>query len=270
MEKEEDRRLPFLDVQLHRMEDGSLKTSVYRKPTHTNRYLHFNSHHAVSVKRGVIQCLFNRARAITDGAEDIKNEEEFLYTVLGDNGYDRHFVKQSQSHSRRPEDTSQEQPKDTIVLPYVRGLSEDIRRICKRYNIRVALRPNTTIRQSLVRVKDPIPKEQKTSVVYEVPCICGRSYIGEIIQTLKQRLYQHQHADEGGSALKDHAGIEHQILWDETKIIDQSENQQLLLLKESLHIRLRSPERKINRDEGVNISEVWTQTLRSIQRRHRV
>ncbi|KFD48111.1 hypothetical protein M513_11054 [Trichuris suis] len=53
IEKEENGRLPFLDALVIR--DGRrLKTTVYRKPTHSNRYLHFSSHHSRSVMRGII------------------------------------------------------------------------------------------------------------------------------------------------------------------------------------------------------------------------
>ena len=38
----EDGKLPFLDVCLSRESDGSVTTTVYRKPTHTNQYLPFD------------------------------------------------------------------------------------------------------------------------------------------------------------------------------------------------------------------------------------
>ncbi|KFD50757.1 hypothetical protein M513_08413 [Trichuris suis] len=44
VEKEEDGRLPFLDALIIR-EGDRLKTTVYRKLTHSDRYLHFSSHH---------------------------------------------------------------------------------------------------------------------------------------------------------------------------------------------------------------------------------
>ena len=64
---EKDGRLPFLDTLLQRRDDGSLDVTVYRKPTHTDRYLDFHSPHPPQVKRGLVKCLFDRARTITTG-----------------------------------------------------------------------------------------------------------------------------------------------------------------------------------------------------------
>ena len=41
----------FLDVQLRHCDDGTILTRVYRKPTHTNRYLDFSSHHPTMHKQ---------------------------------------------------------------------------------------------------------------------------------------------------------------------------------------------------------------------------
>ena len=53
LEREKDRHLPFLDLNVSRGVQGNLETSVYRKPTHTDKYLAFDSHHPVCHKKSV-------------------------------------------------------------------------------------------------------------------------------------------------------------------------------------------------------------------------
>ena len=44
-EVEKNRHLPYRDILLEHNLDGTISTRVYRKPTHTERYLDFSSHH---------------------------------------------------------------------------------------------------------------------------------------------------------------------------------------------------------------------------------
>ena len=37
---------------------------VYMKPTHTDQYLAYDSHHPKSVKRGIVKCLYDRAKRV--------------------------------------------------------------------------------------------------------------------------------------------------------------------------------------------------------------
>ena len=48
--QKEDKTIPFLDVLLVIQEDGSLGHKMYGKPTHTDRYLHYNSFHHPSIR----------------------------------------------------------------------------------------------------------------------------------------------------------------------------------------------------------------------------
>ena len=50
MKTEKDNKLAFLDTAVLREPDGCLTTNVYRKPTHTDQYLAYDSHHPQSVK----------------------------------------------------------------------------------------------------------------------------------------------------------------------------------------------------------------------------
>ena len=79
MELEKDGSLPFLHTSLTQREDRTLNVTVFRKLTHTDRYLHFNSHHPVSAKRAAVRSLFDRARNITLRKEDLqKNTSPLL------------------------------------------------------------------------------------------------------------------------------------------------------------------------------------------------
>ena len=61
MEVEMNGCLPFLDVTIHK-ERNKLYTSVYRKPTRTDRYLNYNSYHHPKIKSGRVKSLAHRAR----------------------------------------------------------------------------------------------------------------------------------------------------------------------------------------------------------------
>ena len=56
--------LPFLDCAVHTEEDRSLNIEMYRKPTHTDQYLLFDSHHPLEHKLVVIRTLNRWAETV--------------------------------------------------------------------------------------------------------------------------------------------------------------------------------------------------------------
>ena len=62
---------------------------------------------------------------------------------------------------------------------YVAGMSEDIRWVCRKFNIRVVFKSGRTLRSMLTKVKDTLPLGKQSNVVYRIPCSCGQVYIGE-------------------------------------------------------------------------------------------
>ncbi|CAM9791836.1 unnamed protein product, partial [Heterosigma akashiwo] len=87
-------QLPFLDVLVVKNEDGSFTTTVYRKPTHSDRYLHWTSNnHPVKNKLPGIRTLVYRATHYCSTASLKMAELAHLRKNFADNGYLEEFVK---------------------------------------------------------------------------------------------------------------------------------------------------------------------------------
>ena len=125
MELESNGCLPFLDVLLCRKPDGSICTSVYRKDTHTDKYLDFSSQHPLLHKIATVHTLCSRAETHTSLASSRLDE---VNHALRWNGYPMAFV--SRHSSRFPlQKPVPPKSKSKVDLPYVCGLSEALRRI---------------------------------------------------------------------------------------------------------------------------------------------
>ena len=88
-----------MDIRVERLGNGHLQTSVYRKPTHTGRYLNFESNHPPSVKRSVVKSLISRTEYVS--RNDGKEEEAHKITVdLLANNYPRNFIRQQEQRKQ--------------------------------------------------------------------------------------------------------------------------------------------------------------------------
>ena len=58
--------------------------------------------------------------------------------------------------------------KSTAALPYVKGLSEQLRRCLQQQGIRAIFQSETTLRSHLVRLKDVVEPTKQDGVVYAV------------------------------------------------------------------------------------------------------
>ena len=77
-----DGSVPFLDISITPKEDGSLSTTVYRKPTHTDLYLQWDSNHTMTSKYSVVGTLHHRAQVICSSSELLQQEEKHLHQAL--------------------------------------------------------------------------------------------------------------------------------------------------------------------------------------------
>ena len=173
------------------------------------------------------------------------------------NGYPRKLLQGHPALTRSGFSSSTKEPKwkSTAVIPYVRGVSESLRRILTPLKVRVCFRPATTIKQLLSHPKDQIPELQQSGVVYRIPCsnFPGISYIGQTKRRLHQRIEEHKRAvrqaDFNSSALAEHAwNHSHPVDWSNIKVLSNPRDTITRLVEEA--VAIRRTENTLNRDIG--------------------
>ena len=155
--------IPFLDTIVKPEADGSLSITVYRKPTHTDQYLQWDSHHNLSAKFSVINTLSHRAKTVCSNPELLKQEKEHLGKTLTQCKYPKWALDKvekrlnrstrevidganSQGTTGAQAVTSKVNTKGHIVIPYTQGLCESINKICGRYGIQAHFKGGSTIK----------------------------------------------------------------------------------------------------------------------------
>ena len=94
-EIENDGKLPFLDVLVIR-KDYEVETTVYRKSTNNDIYLHWQSFSPTTWKRGTLQALVSRAFKMFSNDQHLQNEIKHLKKVFRDiNGYPNWIIEQT-------------------------------------------------------------------------------------------------------------------------------------------------------------------------------
>ena len=203
IELEQNRCPPFLDTMTIRS-NGKIEVDIYRKLTHTDKYLHHGSHHPLQHKLSVLSTLLDRAEKIPSNKGKHRERKNIL-KVLRDNGYPFTFIKSYDNKRKRrhTDDTNANvriprtsvnnrgNPADCVAsscvtLPHVKGVTEKVSTVLRRENIKVRYKPTTTLSQQFTKPKDKSPPEQTNRVVYKICCYdCDFVYYGQTDKHLR-------------------------------------------------------------------------------------
>ena len=139
--------------------------------------------------------------------EFLAKKMDHLHKVLQGIHYHTQFFQQS-----KPQQKANKKPKSTlkfigarVVIPYIKGFSEQLRHIPAKYRVRVFFKGTSTIQSLLMHPKDPIPDAQKTDIIYHWKCPvdnCTVEYIGETNRPLKERVSDHR--NQTTNAIRNH------------------------------------------------------------------
>ena len=251
---------------------------MYRKPTHTDQYLQWDSHHHLSAKFSFIHTLSHGAQTVCSNPELLQKEKTHLRKALSKCKYPKWALDKVERRLNKPssetsdgannQGTTSTQPttkeakfKGHIVIPYTQGLCESINKICSRYGIQTYFKGSITIGNLLVSPKDKDPMVNQSGAIYWFQCgyhSCDDEYIGEASRTFGERYKEHlkdptpihqhsNHTDYPNS----HNNF--QIIGREGHNLDRN-------IKESNFIRGNNP--TLNRNIGkFNLPHIWVRIL---------
>ena len=171
-----DESIPFLDTLITPQRDGSLQTEVYRKPTHTNQYLQWDSHHAISNKYSVISSLLHRAKDICSNKQSLEEEQKQIQEALQTCKYPVWAINRMKIKTNSPRNKNNNKQdnrpmyKNFVTVPYNGGLSETFKNICKRYGIQFHFKSGKAIKDELVTPKDQDHITKKSGIIYRYKC----------------------------------------------------------------------------------------------------
>ena len=170
LEREKDRHLPFLDWKVSRGVQGNLETSVFRKPTHTDKYLAFDSHHPISHKKSVAKTLLRRADCQPSSLDSKAEERKCVSNVLKANGYTKTFLRNCQKPVTTSSTLDEKGGNDWFCC----------------YSL------HSGCYGTHQEDKDLVTKEQRTDAIYSIPSIdCDRPNVSlvHVWKNIKKRFY---------------------------------------------------------------------------------
>ena len=149
--------------------------SVYRKPTHTDQYLNFMSHHPIDHKISVVRTLLERSQNLVSEPEDKKKEDIHVQDALRTCGYPEWSLQKARRQmnqvkpKKRKQDVAVSRP--SVVIPYVEKVSETVARIMKKYNVPCAMKPWVTLKNVTPKIVRTKNRQQNVCIRFHVPTV---------------------------------------------------------------------------------------------------
>ena len=276
-DNKEDGSFPFLDTIVKPEADGTLSITVYWKPTHTDQYLQWDSHHHCSSTFSVIHTLSHRAKTVCSKPELLQQEKDHLRKALTKCKYPKWALDKMEKRLNRSTRevidgvnnqgttaaqaaTNGVKTKGHIVIPYTQGFCESIKKICGRYGIQTQFKGGST-KNLLVSPKDKDPMVNQSAAIYWYQCGdlgCDDECIGETSRTFGERYKEH---------LKARSAIHHQSSQtgyptnhNNFQIIGREEHNLARNIKESIYIRVNNPALSNNIGK-FNLPHIWDRVL---------
>ena len=164
--------IPFFDT-FPRPSGKKIITSVYRKPTHKDRYLDFNSNHPKSARCAFVRVLTDRTKNVCSSPELPAEGMDHLGKVLKYNNYPK-WITEHHSRNNSPAgrlldlETGNEVKKTVFIsAPYFPGPNKSFKQLFRYTHFQVSFKGQNTIKSMLMHPKDKVDPSLKKDIVYQ-------------------------------------------------------------------------------------------------------
>ena len=181
----------FLDISSYKGDnfdsDRLIDTKVFFKPTDSHQLLHKESHHPKHTFRGVIKSQFLRFFRICNNKKDFDSACNTLINALQSRGYSKRFLRTIKT------DTVFEFSSNPAVATNTESGFSKCRgkcSMCKHTGDHVSLFHSNHLKKNF-GIQHQL-NCKSSNVIYLISCLkCGKQYVGETKQPLKNRFHQH-------------------------------------------------------------------------------
>ena len=142
-ETEEKGTLPFLDMKITK-NDHKIQIGIYRKEAHTLKYSSYDSYRPRNEQIGILKNMLHRAYNLCDAGPEREEEIKTLnFAFVNQNYPPKQVLKTIQeyqeSDGNKEENKRAEERTESIVVPYIKGVSEKLCRDLGKEDINVVL-----------------------------------------------------------------------------------------------------------------------------------
>jgi hypothetical protein len=201
-EYETNGKLPFLDVELTKMDNGEIKTKWYRKPSSSDTILNYRSQHTLKQKLNVANGLIKRICTLTTINPPVENFQ-LIKEILMKNNYPlfiiiklfNEFLRKAGNKNDITEMENKNPVEHYRSMQMVNGLSNKLAKCIKSFtnNIQICFKNKKTVKTLHTKVKDKMKDSKKSQLVYAIQCEdCILIYYGITGKYLITRINQHR------------------------------------------------------------------------------
>ena len=264
IETEQKNKISFSDVNLIR-EHCEFITSLYRKPTFSGVYTHFDIFLPDTYKIGMIYTLANRCFRICSSWSMFHQQLILLRGIFKKNGYPENFIDRCFKlfldwvYILKEKVSTVEKKPLRLVLPYLGNISlqtriklqESIKGVLNCCKLQIIFKSQNKLRNNF-HFKDPVPQILTSGVVYKFQCGLWNEFsYGEGVRNLAIRSGEHisispltkktVHHRKGSAVYHHLLNCNYSPTFEDFSVLCYDNKKYLLELKESLLIMRDRP-----------------------------